>query len=89
MVVVTFKPIPLVNTNIKTPFFKQTKSQHLVSSKEVQSNFERRLGSLSSLEDFLSINAILKVILMKKLLFSKKLSTGFCIWCTRDVIIGK
>ena len=84
-VVVTIKPIPPNNTNIKTPFFKQP-NLNIWFHKEVLSNFKRRLGSLSSLEDFLSINAFLKVILMKKLwFFFKKLSIGFCIWCTWDV----
>jgi len=77
VVAATIKPITSVNTNIKTPFFKQTKSQHLVSSKEVLSNFKRRLDSLSSLDVFISINAFLKVILMKKLRFLKKVVNWF------------
>ena len=76
-VVVTIKPIPPNNTNIKTPFFKQP-NLNIWFHKEVLSNFKRRLGSLSSLEDFLSINAFLKVILMKKLwFFLKSCQLGF------------
>ena len=58
------------------PFFKPDQISTF-SSKQVQSNFKRRLGFLSSLEDFLSINAFLKVNLMKKYDFEKSCQLGF------------
>ena len=76
VLVATIKPSLLLIQTSK-PFFLKQPNFNIWFYKEVLSNFKRRLGSLSSLKDFLSISAFLKVILMKKLRFLKNFQLGF------------
>ena len=76
MVVVTIKRNPPINTNIKTPFFNQNKSQHFHLGRCRAISREDLVFCLLW-KTFFSINAFLKVNLMKKYDFEKSCQLGF------------